>query len=70
MVIDSAIPPELMISLAVFSPAESFMSATITLAPSAANLFAITNPMPLPAPVTMTTFPINRYMSKTLTTWK
>ena len=44
----------------VSSPASSLNSATTTLAPSAANIFEATRPMPPPAPVMTQTLPSSR----------
>src|SRR3546814_18886608 len=58
-----ASPPPALIRPTVSSPASGSMSATTTLAPSAANRSAIAAPMPRAAPVTTATLACNRMTS-------
>ena len=55
-----ASPPAARTSAAVSSPASSPYSATTTRAPSAANIWAATRPMPPPAPVMIVTLSCSR----------
>jgi hypothetical protein len=54
-----AIPPNSVICFLRFSSFSILLAANATLAPSFANAMAVAFPIPLDAPVTIATFPLN-----------